>query len=311
MQRQETSTFSKQKIVFPNIFIHKLSKTEFQNMECELPNDIDEISFLSDSEFGNNFNMNDEYYIEHPESLNFFPYEKSTKSGFNSAFTYTFSYKSNSDEKEEDENEVHLIKKKSEEIEETSANKSTNHLLNKKTETNQKDLFYVDNGNDKFGNTLKDISGRKDNLRSKIKRHFIQNIVYKWITNKEPEKKDKLKSKQIQDFIKSFNNHKTKKLSEIYNIPNYKNDEIIKIKLNFTLEQVFKCFSNPIEERTRILSSILEKFQPSINIDEEAFFAGLNKQKYFNWLIKNGSALNKVNQVFEKISMEFSDSELF
>ena len=309
MQKPETTSYSKQLFSFPNIFVHKLSKTEFQNAEFDIPFDNDELSVLSESEFGKNFNMNDDFcFIEHSGQLNLFSLDRSTKSDFNSAFSNTFTNKSNEEEKEDYDNEVHIIKKKSREIRDKT-NESTNDLLNKKVKRNQRDLFYVDNGNDKFGNNLKDVSGRKDNLKSKIKRHFIQNILFKWIINREPEKKEKLKSKKLQEYIKSFKNHKDKKLSEIYNIPEIQIDETIKIKLNFTLEQAFKCFSNTKEERKSILSSILEESQSSIKIDEETFFSGLNKLKYFNWLIKNGSAQNKVYQVFDKIANEFGDSE--
>lgn len=292
----------------PKLSIQNLLEQDNQNSEYNIFDNDDESSIISAIKFGNNFNMNKNlYYIERQsESPIFNFFEKSTSQEFNSIFSNTFPNNISLQEEENDEKEVHLLKKNSKEIK-IKKDDPSHDFLNHKTKREKKCLFYVDNNSDKYGNNLKDISGRKDNLRSKIIRQFIQNIVYKWITNKDPEKKDKLKS--IGDYIKSFKHKKSVKLSEIYKFSEVKIDEIIKIKLNFTLEQAFKCFSKSNQERVNILSSNLRQMEISSNINEDEFFSRLDKQNYINWLIKKGSSPKKVYKVLENILKELGDSE--
>lgn len=301
MYNHEIFIFSKS---IPNLFIDNISEQEYLNSEYNIPND-EESSINPVNGFVNYFNMNTNLYlVEHSDSSNLnFP-EKAVHQDFNSIFTNTFSNNIFVNEKDDNKNEFHLIKTLS-----NHENQEPSYdCLNIKTKRTKKPLFYVDNDSDKFGNNIKEISGRKDNLRSKILRQFFQNVIYKWITNKDPEKKDKLNSKKLEEYIKSLKSKKSKKLSEIYEFSELKKDEIIKIKLNFTLEQVFKCFAKPDEERSDILSFHLKQMQISSCINEDEFFSGLNVHKYINWLIKKGSSPTKIHKVLENILNEFDDS---
>ena len=181
--------------------------------------------------------------------------------------------------------------------------------LNKKR---KRPIFRTINISFKFGNKLLKNNFRVSNLKCKILRNFIQEIIPFWITGKIPKKNEKL---NVDNIINDYKNHKSKKISEFFNqkikieIANV--IEIIKIKLEFTLKEAFLCFAKGTFNKG-ILSNVLGRLNKKNNeIDEKLFFEGLDKKAmYINNLVEKEKDYKNMRKAFSQLIEDFEKLEI-
>lgn len=177
----------------------------------------------------------------------------------------------------------------------------------------KKPIFKTTNSSYQFGNNLSNKSFRVSNLKSKTLRNFIQEIIPFWITGKIPKKCEKL---NVDKIINDYKNpdYKSMKISEFLNkyikVPNPFVDEIIKIKLEFTLREAFLCFAKETLNK-KILLNVLDRLKlKGKEIDGKLFFQGLDKKAmYINSLIEKEKDYINMQKALSQLIKEFEISE--
>ena len=159
----------------------------------------------------------------------------------------------------------------------------------------------------KIGNSVQIKSLRKDNIKNKIIRNYIQDIIPNWVGNIKTEKKDKLNR---DDLIFNYKKNLNKKLSDIYNGQYNLNekDKVIDVKLAFTLKESFLYLAKE-EMRKSILSSVLSRLKMNMNnFKEEDFFLELDKQIYIENKSEDNKEREQYNKAFSSIIIDISSS---
>ena len=159
----------------------------------------------------------------------------------------------------------------------------------------------------KIGNSLKIKSLRKDNIRNKIIRNFIQDIIPNWVGNIKTKKKDKLNR---DDLIFNYKKKLKMKLSEIYKdqFDSNEKDKVIDVKLEFNLKEAFLYLIN-CKMRESILSSVLTRLKMSLNnFKEDDFSFEFDKQKYIQQKSDDYKESDQYNKAFTSIIEDISTS---
>ena len=196
--------------------------------------------------------------------------------------------------------------------------KSTSkEYLNKKKKRNN--FFKITNNSIKFGNNFpRKKAIRKQNMKQKIIRNFIQELIPSWIYGRKPTKNERLNR---DDIIKNYKNdiYKYKKLSfflskketskkDTKNDSPIKSDNI-KIKLEFNLRESFLCFASP-KLRDEILSTVLSRLKLyDKKIDPNFFLEFDIKDTYINCLAESQKDLENLKKSFSELIEEFKSSE--
>ena len=159
----------------------------------------------------------------------------------------------------------------------------------------------------KIGNSLQIKSLRKDNIRNKIIRNFIQDIIPNWVGNIKTKKKDKLNR---DDLIFNYKKKLKMKLSEIYKdqFDSNEKDKVIDVKLEFNLKEAFLYLIN-CKMRESILSSVLTRLKMSLNnFKEDDFSFEFDKQKYIQQKSDDYKESDQYNKAFTSIIEDISSS---
>ena len=196
--------------------------------------------------------------------------------------------------------------------------KSTSkEYLNKKKKRNN--FFKITNNSIKFGNNFpRKKAIRKQNMKQKIVRNFIQELIPSWIYGRKPTKNERLNR---DDIIKNYKNdiYKYKKLSfflskketskkDTKNDSPIKSDNI-KIKLEFNLRESFLCFASP-KLRDEILSTVLSRLKLyDKKIDPNFFLEFDIKDTYIISLAESQKDLENIKKSFSELIEEFKSSE--
>ena len=248
----------------------------------------------------------------------------------------------NSDFKNNNNNVIIIIEKN--EAKQKIYNNNSRYKKNKKSKKNnnnnnnneflEKKRFLFNIRNDEFeqsGNNYKsDSSPRPQNIRNKIIRNFIQDILLNWINNGE-QKKNKI----FQKLRKENLNYKCKgkKLFEIYklsetdisnilndkkyknNFINNKSKENFYIKLHFYFEEAFKifCYEKYKEEiyknvRKRELFNYEEEENEQSNY-KEFFNKFKSKQVYINEKAKSIKERDSFDNCFDELKSQYNISD--
>ena len=185
----------------------------------------------------------------------------------------------------------------------------TTKFLNKKR---KKTIFFrTENRYIQFGNKLLIKNFRVPNIKSKTLRIFIQEIIPFWVTNAKPNKHKKL---NVNKIINNYKNPEYKDMkisdfiSKIIEIHNNIDEDIISIKLQFTLKEAFLCFAKEISSK-EILRSVLDRLGlKNKRIDVNEFFVGLDtKNMYINGLAEKERDYNNILKAFSQLVEEFND----
>ena len=189
--------------------------------------------------------------------------------------------------------------------------------LNKKKKRNN--FFKIINNSFKYGNNFpRKKAIRKQNMKQKILRNFIQELIPSWIYGRKPTKNERLNR---DDIIKNYKNdiYKYKKLSfflskketskkDTKNDSPIKSDNI-KIKLEFNLRESFLCFASP-KLRDEILSTVLSRLKLyDKKIDPNFFLEFDIKDTYINSLAESQKDLENLKKSFSELIEEFNSSE--
>ena len=189
--------------------------------------------------------------------------------------------------------------------------------LNKKKKRNN--FFKIINNSIKYGNNFpRKKAIRKQNMKQKILRNFIQELIPSWIYGRKPTKNERLNR---DDIIKNYKNdiYKYKKLSfflskketskkDTKNDSPIKSDNI-KIKLEFNLRESFLCFASP-KLRDEILSTVLSRLKLyDKKIDPNFFLEFDIKDTYINSLAESQKDLENLKKSFSELIEEFNSSE--
>ena len=189
--------------------------------------------------------------------------------------------------------------------------------LNKKKKRNN--FFKIINNSFKYGNNFpRKKAIRKQNMKQKIVRNFIQELIPSWIYGRKPTKNERLNR---DDIIKNYKNdiYKYKKLSfflskketskkDTKNDSPIKSDNI-KIKLEFNLRESFLCFASP-KLRDEILSTVLSRLKLyDKKIDPNFFLEFDIKDTYINSLAESQKDLENLKKSFSELIEEFNSSE--
>ena len=159
----------------------------------------------------------------------------------------------------------------------------------------------------KIGNNLQIKSLRKDNIRNKIIRNFIQDIIPNWVGNIKTKKKDKLNR---DDLIFNYKKKLKMKLYEIYKdqFDSNEKDKVIDVKLEFNLKEAFLYLIN-CKMRETILSSVLNRLKMSLNnFKEDDFSFEFDKQKYIQQKSDDYKESDQYNKAFSSIIEDISSS---
>ena len=183
------------------------------------------------------------------------------------------------------------------------------------------------NKNNKFGYNTSKKSGRYLNIRDKIIRNIIQDVIPNWINYKENDI-NKILKKLKPSTIKDINKIKNKLLEEIYkfditqkgNINKYHNINIInniddnnikKIKFKFTLNEIIKILIDNENLKTNILiqkyPELLDKEEKERKIFIDNFYEGLNIKAYLEGITGPEDYKNKFKDCFLKFITENSE----
>ena len=189
--------------------------------------------------------------------------------------------------------------------------------LNKKKKRNN--FFKIINNSFKYGNNFpRKKAIRKQNMKQKILRNFIQELIPSWIYGRKPTKNERLNR---DDIIKNYKNdiYKYEKLSfflskketskkDTKNDSPIKSDNI-KIKLEFNLRESFLCFASP-KLRDEILSTVLSRLKLyDKKIDPNFFLEFDIKDTYINCLAESQKDLENLKKSFSELIEEFNSSE--
>ena len=262
-----------------------------------------------------NFDKNNYFYHEHMESNHFSKKSIFPMEGFIGAFNQTFK-----DKKETDEAKDNLINKDDKttilfimkDNRQDDLKNQENNITIKLDKKDNNKLFKTIKYSYKIGNKIsRRKSGRKQNIKTKIIRNLIQDIIPSWIKCIEPGKNNKLNKNEI---INNFKKNKGIKLSEIFknqiNRFNYAKKDIIYIKLEFTLKEVFLCFvREELSQRKTILLNVLNRLGLDIaSYDEKIFFNHLdNKNYYIEIKAEDMEETDKLEKAFSEIISDLSD----
>ena len=185
----------------------------------------------------------------------------------------------------------------------------TTKFLNKKR---KKTIFFrTENRETQFGNKLLIKNFRVPNIKSKTLRIFIQEIIPNWVTKVKPNKDQKL---NVNEIINNYKNHEYKDMkisdfiSKIIEIPNNIDEDIINIKLQFTLKEAFLCFAKETSSK-EILRSVLARLGLKNKIiDINKFFIDLDtKNMYINGLAEKERDYNNILKAFSQLVEEFKN----
>ena len=310
-------------------------------MLIEDKNDVSkDCDFFSNSEENiNNINPNNLIYVDKVDKTNMNVQEPFNEENFLKSYNQIFDVKTCFINNVEDEN-MNQNKNKTTEIYPKKEKQSfplpiTNvklktgikNRINSKS-TSPKNLnkkkkrynfFKINNNSFKLGNNFpRKKAIRKQNMKQKILRNFIQELIPSWIYGRKPSKNERLNR---DDIIKNYKNgiYKYKKLSfflakketskkDIKNDSPIKNENI-KIKLEFTLREAFLCFASP-KLRDEILSTILGRLKLyDKKIDPNFFMKFDIKDTYIISLAESQKDLENIKKSFSELIEEFKSSE--
>lgn len=230
----------------------------------------------------------------------------STKN-FVDAYKQTFN-----EQKETNEVKSNLTNKDIEDESHEDIKSQDNNLIITINKKDTKKIFETTKYSYKIGNKIsRRKSGRKQNIKAKILRNFIQDIIPSWIKCIKPGKNNKLNKDEIINYFKKYKNIK---LSEIFqnqiNISNYTKEDINYIKLYFTLKEAFLCFeSRESSKRKDILLNVLNILKlDEAKYDQKNFFEDFDDVGcYIKRKAENGENLNKLEKAFSEIISDLSD----
>ena len=230
----------------------------------------------------------------------------STKN-FVDAYKQTFN-----EQKETNEVKSNLTNKDIEDESHEDIKSQDNNLIITINKKDTKKIFETTKYSYKIGNKIsRRKSGRKQNIKAKILRNFIQDIIPSWIKCIKPGKNNKLNKDEIINYFKKY---KDIKLSEIFqnqiNISNYTKEDINYIKLYFTLKEAFLCFeSRESSKRKDILLNVLNILKlDEAKYDQKNFFEDFDDVGcYIKRKAENGENLNKLEKAFSEIISDLSD----
>ena len=198
-----------------------------------------------------------------------------------------------------------------------NSKRTSQENLNKKKKRNN--FFKIINNSFKYGNNFpRKKAIRKQNMKQKILRNFIQELIPSWIYGRKPTKNERLNR---DDIIKNYKNdiYKYKKLSfflskketskkDTKNDSPIKSDNI-KIKLEFNLRESFLCFASP-KLRDEILSTVLSRLKLyDKKIDPNFFLEFDIKDTYIISLAESQKDLENIKKSFSELIEEFKSSE--
>ena len=158
----------------------------------------------------------------------------------------------------------------------------------------------------KIGNKLPYNSLRIDNLKNKVIRNFIQDIIPNWVCIKTG-KKNKLNRDYL---IFNYKNYLHKKLAEIYKeqLETYINDIFIGVKLEFTLKEAFICFASE-EMRKSTLQNVLSRLKINFEkFEKEKFFVEFDKEIYIEQKSNDDKEKAQINKAFSSLINDISGS---
>ena len=280
---------------------------------------------LDESEYIHNLNNNSSFYNEQKiYNLDLF-YDDEEKAIEISKIFYSFSF--DKENEKSDKTTKYVINENKSKIEINESTKDLNNEnqnVKKESNSNKKSKINKINSNYlfkvlkikrylsedisiKIGNRLQIKSLRKDNIRNKIIRNFIQDIIPNWVGNIKTKKKDKLNR---NDLIFNYKKKLKMKLSEIYKdqFDSNEKDKVIDVKLEFNLKEAFLYLIN-CKMRKTILSSVLNRLKMNLNnFKEDDFSFEFDKQKYIQQKSDDYKESDQYNKAFTSIIEDISTS---
>lgn len=280
---------------------------------------------LEESDIINDLNKNsafyDKKYIYDLDYLNY--NEEKAKETVKKFYTFSFGEENEKSEKTtkygtyENKSKVEL-KESTKDLSTETQNVKIESNSNKKTKINKinsnclfKVLQFKSNLSEelpfKIGNSIQIKSLRIDNVKNKIIRNTIQDIIPNWVGNIKTEKKDKLNR---DDLIFNYKKKLNMKLSEIYDgqFDTSEKDKVIDVKLEFTLKEAFLYLSKK-DMRKSILSSVLSRLKMDFNnFTENDFFLEFDKQIYIEQKSEDYKESDQYNKAFSSIIDDLSSS---
>ena len=271
----------------------------------------------------NNFNSNSSFYNEQNYIDLFYVDEKTARETAKKFYLLSF----DKENEKSDKTTKYVINENKSKIEINESTKDLNNEnqnvkkesnSNKKSKINKINRNYLfkvlkikrylsEDISIKIGNSLKIKSLRKDNIRNKIIRNFIQDIIPNWVGNIKTKKKDKLNR---NDLIFNYKKKLKMKLSEIYKdqFDSNEKDKVIDVKLEFNLKEAFLYLIN-CKMRETILSSVLNRLKMSLNnFKEDDFSFEFDKQKYIQQKSDDYKESDQYNKAFTSIIEDISTS---
>ena len=271
----------------------------------------------------NNFNSNSSFYNEQNYIDLFYVDEKTARETAKKFYLLSF----DKENEKSDKTTKYVINENKSKIEINESTKDLNNEnqnVKKESNSNKKSKINKINSNYlfkvlkikrylskdisiKIGNSLKIKSLRKDNIRNKIIRNFIQDIIPNWVGNIKTKKKDKLNR---DDLIFNYKKKLKMKLYEIYKdqFDSNEKDKVIDVKLEFNLKEAFLYLIN-CKMRKTILSSVLNRLKMSLNnFKEDDFSFEFDKQKYIQQKSDDYKESDQYNKAFSSIIEDISPS---
>jgi len=272
-------------------------------------------NFNSNSSFSNEQNINhfDLFYVDEEKAIeiakkfDLISFDKENEKLVKSTKNTTNENKSKIEINESTKdlnNENQNVKKESNSNKKSKINKINRNYLFKVLKIKR---YLSEDISIKIGNSLKIKSLRKDNIRNKIIRNFIQDIIPNWVGNIKTKKKDKLNR---DDLIFNYKKKLKMKLSEIYKdqFDSNEKDKVIDVKLEFNLKEAFLYLIN-CKMRKTILSSVLNRLKMSLNnFKEDDFSFEFDKQKYIQQKSDDYKESDQYNKAFTSIIEDISTS---
>ena len=271
----------------------------------------------------NNFNSNSSFYNEQNYIDLFYVDEKTARETAKKFYLLSF----DKENEKSDKTTKYVINENKSKIEINESTKDLNNEnqnVKKESNSNKKSKINKINRNYLFkvlkikrylsedisiktGNNLQIKSLRKDNIRNKIIRNFIQDIIPNWVGNIKTKKKDKLNR---DDLIFNYKKKLRMKLYEIYKdqFDSNEKDKVIDVKLEFNLKEAFLYLIN-CKMRETILSSVLNRLKMSLNnFKEDDFSFEFDKQKYIQQKSDDYKESDQYNKAFTSIIEDISTS---